>query len=199
MIGSAAWERAASWGWAAAAGTALATAWPLYGAPGEAADGTGAWPRVSALTPPDGRGTLVLFLHPRCPCSRVSVEEAEWLRAREPDARTIVVLVEPPGAPDGFADADGLESRLREKPWLEVHRDSGAREAASFGARTSGQSFVYDRLGRLAYRGGLTAGRGHAGENAGRRSALSALRGEGRQADYPVFGCALAHRSRRKS
>ena len=44
--------------------------------------------------------------------------------------------------------------------------DRGA-EANLFGAATSGQTMVYDPGGRLRFSGGITAARGHYGDNVG--------------------------------
>ena len=33
------------------------------------------WPEESGLPRPDGTSTLVMFGHPRCPCTRASLEE----------------------------------------------------------------------------------------------------------------------------
>src|SRR5262249_49648190 len=78
-------------------------------------------------------------------------------------------------------------------PGLAVMIDEDGREAELFQARTSGQSALYDAQGRLAFRGGITASRGHAGDNPG-RSAIEGLlhagtAGANRTA---VFGCALS-------
>ena len=67
------------------------------------------------------------------------------------------------------------------------------REARLFGAATSGQTMVYGRNGHLLFSGGITAARGHYGDNAG-ASAIGALLEQptpqsGRKT--AVYGCAL--------
>ena len=49
-------------------------------------------------------------------------------------------------------------------------RDDDGAEARRFGAETSGQTLLYDARGALAFSGGITGARGHAGDNAGRAS-----------------------------
>src|SRR4051812_12480766 len=59
--------------------------------------GAAAWPRGSALARESERFTLVMFLHPQCPCSRASVGELERLLASlgTERVRTTVVFVGP--------------------------------------------------------------------------------------------------------
>jgi hypothetical protein len=65
-------------------------------------------------------------------------------------------------------------------------------EAQRFGSATSGQTAIYDTRGRLRFSGGITAARGHWGDNAGVFEVESLLRGDqSRQASTPVFGCLL--------
>ena len=67
-------------------------------------------------------------------------------------------------------------------------------EARRFGAATSGYVVLYDMRGQLLFKGGITAGRGHAVDNAGADAIKSLLRG--RSADMnraPVYGCSLAN------
>src|SRR4051812_12357486 len=50
-------------------------------APGMAAPAPDSWPANSRLSRDPHRPTLLMFLHPRCPCSRASVGELERLLA----------------------------------------------------------------------------------------------------------------------
>ncbi len=80
---------------------------------------------------------------------------------------------------------------------MQLRIDERGEAAKRFGARTSGLFFVYDADGRLRFRGGLTAARGHEGDNAGLEAAVATVRGETPEtssagiARSPVFGCAL--------
>jgi hypothetical protein len=71
-------------------------------------------------------------------------------------------------------------------------RDPGGRETDRFGVKTSGQVLLYGPEGALQFQGGITAGRGHEGDNAG-RAALRALLTGARPADTEtfVFGCSM--------
>jgi hypothetical protein len=75
---------------------------------------------------------------------------------------------------------------------ITVIEDRDGLEAARFGARTSGQALLYDGSGRLVFSGGMTASRGHEGDNAGRTAIERLVRHE--RADRSstlVFGCGL--------
>jgi|HubBroStandDraft_5_1064220.scaffolds.fasta_scaffold172478_2 hypothetical protein len=68
-------------------------------------------------------------------------------------------------------------------------------EAHRFRAATSGQTMLYGAGGQLLFSGGITAGRGHFGDNAGLASVESIVIGtSGESASFAhigVFGCAL--------
>ena len=76
-----------------------------------------------------------------------------------------VAFVEPPGFDENWTKSD-LWSSAGLIPGVTRLIDRGA-EARLFGAATSGQTMVYDSLGRLLFSGGITAARGHFGDNAG--------------------------------
>jgi hypothetical protein len=57
---------------------------------------------------------------------------------------------------------------------------------------TSGAVVLYDAAGKLAFRGGITAARGHEGDSFGRQRIMALLNGaHADRADAPIFGCAL--------
>lgn len=161
-------------------------------AAGPAASSPDAWPRESSLHPTPGTPAALLFVHPHCPCSAASLDELAWLLARSPGAEAWVVFVVPPQAPPGWQEGP-LWRAARAAPRLRVVADADGTEARRFGAETSGQVLVF-RDGRLTFRGGITAGRGHRGQNPGRDSALAALRGDGTGV-APVYGCRLFDQS----
>jgi len=155
--------------------------------PGERGAEKAQWPAASTLSRSTTTPTVIMFVHPSCPCSRASVAElasiATTTRVRP---RILVVFIaESRGGPvwDSVGRIDGAERLL----------DPYELEASRFGARTSGYVVVYDALGRLAYAGGITGSRGHVGDNMGRRSVQSVLEGlTPSNAHYGVFGCGFA-------
>jgi hypothetical protein len=77
-------------------------------------------------------------------------------------------------------------------PGVTVHLDDAGREARLFASMTSGETLLFDAEGRLKFHGGITASRGHSGDNAGRDALEALLRGQAsQQVITPVFGCSL--------
>lgn len=160
-------------------------------APGQIATTVPSWPEESRLVREAERFTLVLFVHPHCPCSRASLAELRWLLGRSRECVGVwVVFVLPPGAAETWHEgplwyeAQALVGAER------VVADRQASETRRFGAVTSGQVLLYNREGELSFVGGITAARGHRGDNAGRRAILAHLKGEaGARRVTPVYGC----------
>ncbi len=145
-------------------------------------------PSVDSIVTEAGTPTLVMFLHPMCPCSRASIAELERLRARTPEVTTNIVSIS--------QDASWQESNLlRQVSGLDgIHlvTDTEGRIATRFNARTSGETFLYEAEGALLFHGGITQGRGHEGENPGSSAIFALLHGQ--QVSVPrseVFGCPL--------
>ena len=140
-----------------------------------------------------GLPTLVMVVHPRCDCSRASVAELAELMARATvRPRSYVAILKPNGLSENW-DVTGIRQAASRIPGVKVIRDEGGREARSFGAQTSGQTFLYDAKGRLIFSGGITAARGHAGESVGRSAILSLLNQQpAAVAASSVFGCSLS-------
>jgi hypothetical protein len=153
-----------------------------------------------------------MAIHPHCPCSRASIGELSILMTRSRSRMTAFVLfVEPPGFGDAWTKTD-LWSSAGAITGVTRLIDRGA-EATLFNAATSGQTMVYDRRGHLIFSGGITAARGHLGDNSGVTSIaalidtpassglqrivakhLSATNG----ARTPVYGCPLFAPSTRR-
>jgi hypothetical protein len=155
------------------------------------------WPGDSAVPRATERPTLVLLAHPRCTCTRATLEELHKLVARHGDRVSVHVLFErPQGAPASFSDSD-LYDAARRIPGADVRWDDEGREAARFGAYTSGTALLYGEDGALLFAGGLTGSRGHVGDNLGSARVASLLEtGRADQATSDVYGCELARLDR---
>lgn len=150
------------------------------------------WPSSARVEPGPNVHTLVVVAHPKCPCTRATVSELARIMAQcrgRLVARVVFVL--PDGLNERWARTD-LWRSADAIPGVTVALDRGGEEARRFGSLTSGQAALYDPAGRLVFRGGITAARGHEGANAGRSAVVSLVEG-GRpaQAQTPVFGCPL--------
>jgi len=184
------WVVAVAVGWVAVSRYDLTTEQPL----GD--DLAAQWPADSEIVRPDDLATILLFLHPKCPCSRASLTELERLTAslegqRARDAKLIVVVTTPESPSGEWLKTATVAraSRLRNGT---LFVDRGGVEAKRFGAVTSGLVMLYDGKGTCRYAGGVTIARGHEGENGGRLSLLKILEGDlTAPAKFPAFGCRL--------
>jgi hypothetical protein len=183
--------------WVAAVGAGMAVLWHYAAVPGNAAAAPRQWPGQSALTRRPGWPTLVVLVHPKCPCTRATLEALSGVLTRCRDGVTAHVLCyRPREAPEGWERTD-LWQRAEAIPGVTIHRDDDGIEAARFGAETSGQVLLYDPEGRLLFRGGITLARGHRGDNLGSRQLIELASGRPARAprpdvaEHPVFGCPL--------
>ncbi|HZZ78977.1 MAG TPA: hypothetical protein VFE62_10690 [Gemmataceae bacterium] len=159
--------------------------------PGKAASAEAHWPAESRLSLHHDKPTLVMFVHPRCPCSRSSLAELRSIVSTLKEALSVeIVFFQPPNADESWRNADTWSS-ARQIPGASVSCDVDGREAQRFGATTSGHTFVYAPDGQLLFCGGITAARGQVGANAGSDAILSLGKGETCTQTTPVFGCPL--------
>lgn len=151
------------------------------------------WPEASHLARGGDRGRLLVFVHPRCPCSRATLGElALALAGASPESlETSVLFYRPGDEPDAWAHTD-LWDTASAIPGVRVATDPDGVEADRFDATTSGFAVLFDREGALVFAGGLTAARGHHGDNEGRRAVTAIARGEApARSRTPVFGCPI--------
>lgn len=149
------------------------------------------WPNSSTLSRPLRQPRMVVFAHPRCPCTRATLIELQRLMARpEFDLDVVVVMWQPPNTLE-WDDAELI--RLAESLELPFILDPGGAETARFGISTSGHALVYGTEGRLRYSGGLTASRGHEGWSAGQDHILELARRPtvASSSSSAVFGCGM--------
>lgn len=137
--------------------------------------------------------TLLLFLHPRCPCSVATIEELNRLLARRAGALAVTAHVYADPALGADWARGALWNAARSLPGVDVREDLLGATARRFDARVSGQALLFAPDGALLFSGGLTGSRGHAGDNPGRAAVEALLDGApaGPTLTTPVFGCAL--------
>jgi hypothetical protein len=179
--------------WFAGIGGGYKVMWDFQRKSGEAATTSSHWPPSATIVRSPDAPTLVVFAHPRCPCTRASVTELrEILSSRAGRiARTYVLVLKPHDSPPDW-EKTAVWRDAATIPGVTVRADVDGQEAARFGARTSGQALLYDRDGRLSYRGGITALRGEVGDNLGARRVAALLAGDTADRDSsPVFGCPI--------
>ena len=136
----------------------------------------------------------MVLLHPECPCSAATVTELAAILSQSGGRLQADVV---------FADYDEIPTRpeasalWREAsrlPGVSVRKDSDGSEIRRFAALTSGETRLYSPTGELLFQGGITAARGHVGDNPGQAAVIACV--AGRQSasaprSTPAFGCAL--------
>jgi hypothetical protein len=179
-------------GWIAVVGAGLVSLLRYSSTPGELNGAPARWPTESRIVPSHERPTLLMVIHPWCPCSRASLGELTQIMAREGShTRAYVLYPTPAGDPEGWGSSELVES-AREVPGVEVVHDPDSIESNRFHALTSGYTVLYDSQGNLQFAGGITGSRGHLGPNEGSASITALIEGEPASTTTPVFGCPLS-------
>ena len=91
------------------------------------------WPSDSTLVRSEVLPTLVVFIHPKCPCSNATANELERLESKlRIRAKCIVVFSQPVGAPSDWCNTRTAKA-FSHIPNIETQIDEGNLEAARFG------------------------------------------------------------------
>lgn len=178
--------------WLAAVAAGLGHLWAYAMTPGPAAAAPASWPATAETAREDHIPTLVLFLHPQCACSSATINELAVLLAHvDRPLRAQVWIYRAARLPQGW-EHTSLWNDAAAIPGVRVVTDIDGKEARRFGARVSGETMLFDGDGRRLFHGGITAARGHQGDNAGRAAVTALLNGWPVTADNsPVFGCLI--------
>ena len=152
------------------------------------------WPQESGLARQAGLPTLVMAAHPQCPCTRASIEElAALMTGIEGRLTAHLVFLRPSGTQESWTKTATWRAAAG-IPGVTASVDREGLEARRFGGETSGDVLLYSASGELVFHGGITAARGHAGENDGRAALASLLAGKASaRSRTPVFGCPLSN------
>lgn len=150
------------------------------------------WPQASTVIRDPSLPTLVMFVHPLCPCSRSSIGELALLMAScQRRVATHIFFTQPEEMDTNWAASD-LLTEARRIPGVSIHIDKDGNQASLFRIQTSGDTALYDTKGRLTFHGGITISRGHSGDNPGRDAIQDLLMGKTAQLEStPAFGCDL--------
>src|SRR5579884_2465948 len=178
--------------WLPAAGYGITRLWRYAATPGNAGAPLMSWPDDAPVHRQRGHFTMLLFAHPQCPCTRATIRELSVLMTRTAGRLDTWVLSLSPSSPPAYWTHSDLLDEAGAIPGVKVLQDPDGTLAKQFGAATSGQVLLYKAGGRLRFQGGITASRGHSGDNAGRSAIIALLHGEQSPVvKTPVFGCSL--------
>lgn len=160
--------------------------------PGGVGHLSSSWPQNSVVKLANDRPTLVMAAHPQCPCTRASVAELAQLMAHvQGKVQAYVLFYSPRESGADWQNTD-LRRTAAQIPGVTVLTDIDGAEAERLGAETSGHTFLFDPSGRLLFNGGITASRGHSGDNAGESAIVSLINDHSsKRSQTFVFGCSL--------
>lgn len=150
------------------------------------------WPVASRISRAADRATLVVFAHPRCPCTSATFDELAGVLAKAGSGAVVhVVFFTPPDPGLEWTQAPAV-LRAAAIPGVTALSDESGNEARIFHAATSGRTLLYNPEGELLFDGGITGSRGHTGENAGANALLTLLKqGGAPRGAAAVFGCPI--------
>lgn len=178
--------------WIAAVGTGFLLLTDYAVRPGARAMTPTFWPRATTIPRKANLPTLVMFAHPHCPCTSASIEELTRIMNNCSEAvSTYVLFFKPETFSPNWEQTRNWHSAAA-IPGAHVRCDQDGIEAKRFGVMTSGHVLLYDAHGDLLFSGGITAARGHQGDNLGVQSVIDLLKGrKAKRVQTPTFGCPL--------
>jgi hypothetical protein len=182
--------------WLSAIGTGIVMVLDYENASGSVGNSPKQWISGTSIPLDPAHDTLIMFAHPRCPCTRASLGELNRLLAQSNGRITAHVLFfRPPNYPADWTRTE-LWRTAAAIPGVMVQDDINDAVARKFGAETSGYVLFYNPQGQLLFRGGITGSRGHAGDNLGESAIISLAMGKpANVTQTPVYGCSLLSES----
>lgn len=150
------------------------------------------WPVSTQLRLDRDHGTLVVFLHPFCPCSRATLERLEQVLSDSSKKPTCCFMIAPVAS---SVEIDARSANLRLAKAMSPSRtfiDGNKSEARLFDPTTSGHVFYYDAGGSLRFSGGVLVERGSNQPNTFAEALYRAINNPTYPVVHtPVFGCSL--------
>ena len=123
----------------------LTPLWRYENTPGDAGEPPARWPQDTGLQLGRGRATLLLFAHPRCPCTRASMRELNLIVSRcagKVDAK--VLFYRPEHAPADWETTD-LWKSAELMTDVTPRADENGSETQLFNVTTSGHALLYGK------------------------------------------------------
>lgn len=133
-----------------------------------------------------------MSIHPRCPCTKASLAELHRILAKTKGKMGVSILVYMPRGEQREWQNGALLNEAKSIPAVSILSDQIGKIAESLGMTTSGAVCLYDKDGNLRYSGGITASRGHEGDNHGKSIILSQVLGKTTGIEKGiVYGCPI--------
>jgi hypothetical protein len=178
--------------WLPAVGMGVRILWSYSSTPGVPAHPPHAWPEATTIHRASNRPAILVFAHLQCPCTSATVGQLALIMARVQGKADAYVLLYAPESAGRQETHNQLRRDAEAIPGVQVIDDVNGVESRRFGAATSGQALLYGASGSLLFNGGITASRGHAGDNYGQDAVVSLIEsGQASHRATPVFGCSL--------
>jgi len=107
-------------------------------APGKTGNSPDLWPQNRYIAAHPDKPTLVMFVHPHCPCTRASIGELSIVMAKcHRRVETYVLAVQPQGVEDDWVQTDLLD-QAKQVPGVNVLTDVDGILAGHTTVRTMG-------------------------------------------------------------
>ncbi len=176
--------------WASMIGSSFAAMLYYHNTPGHRNDDASVWPLNTAIKLDTNRPNLLVFVHPKCPCSSATLNELARIQTTCGSKISTHIIIYHPD--EEAWDNTRIIRQALEIPNVRIFNDSEGHLSDSFGAMTSGHTFLYAPDGRRIFSGGITMARGHEGDNLGRSSIVQyILDGKSICDSTNIYGCSI--------
>ena len=141
---------------------------------------------------PQGRATLFVFYHPKCPCTLATARVLERLHARFATPPQLVPVAYCPADQDDSWVESVTTSALKGLADERLVVDKSGELTRRFGVIVSGHLLLYNSQGDLIFNGGITPYRGHEGDSPASKDLLDRVNSKHTGCgNWPVFGCTI--------
>ena len=156
------------------------------------------WPSDVEFDRPMDVSTLLIFVHPQCPCTFASLAELERVVGQSGSSLETIVILNAPAEKLEEWMQTAVANRAKGISGAKIVVDGDGKLSAKFRVTVSGQCLLYSPNGQLLFQGGLTASRGHEGESLGQSILIHMIAHPEPDAlsnqqvrEVPVYGCEL--------
>ncbi len=140
----------------------------------------------------DKQHQLIMFIHPKCSCTRSSLRELTKILESSPSQIFCTFYCFTPSDKSIRWTQTDLTETAQSISESKTIFDVDGKWAETFDVKTSGHVLLYDPKGKLQFSGGITVGRGHEGESIARTFITKAVKNKvNHEYRSPVFGCPI--------